>query len=68
MLFKEKIGLKIVGDGASRERRLRRRGSDSLVRRRSSRISGKFYLKLASIEATIGPRSRRDRATIVDQS
>ena len=38
MLFKEKIGLEIVGDGASRERRLWRRGSDSLVRRRSSRI------------------------------
>ena len=38
MLFKEKIVLEIVGDGASRERWLRRRGSASLVRRRSSRI------------------------------
>ena len=36
--LKREIGLEIVGDGAGRERRLRRRGSDSLVRRRSSRI------------------------------
>ena len=38
MLLKGGIRLEIVGDGASRERRLRRRGSDSLVRRRRFRI------------------------------
>ena len=35
--FKEEIGLEIVG-GVGRERRLRRRGRDSLVRRLISRI------------------------------
>ena len=36
--FKEGIRPEIVDIGTSRERRLQRRGSDSLVRRRRSRI------------------------------
>ena len=44
---------------------LRGRGSDSLARRRGSRISGEFFLKLASKEATIAPRSGHDRGSIV---
>ena len=38
MLLKREIGLEIVDDGAGRERRLRRRGRDSLLRRLSSGI------------------------------
>ena len=38
MLLKKEIRPTIVGDGASRERRLRRRGSGSLIRSLSSRF------------------------------
>ena len=65
MLLKREIGPTIVGDGAGHERRLRRRGSGSLVRRLSSRFLRHFVSILASKCTTIRPRSRRDRAMIV---
>ena len=68
MLLKKEIRPTIVGDGASRERRLRRRGSGSLIRRLSSRFLRHFVSILASKCTTIKPRSWRDRATIAARS
>ena len=68
MLLKKEIRPTIVGDGAGRERRLRHRGSGSLVWRLSSRFLRHFVSILASKCSTIRPRSRRDRATIAPRS
>ena len=65
MLLKKEIRPTIVGNGASRERRLRRRGSGSLIRRLSSRFLRHFVSILASKCTTIKPRSRRDQTMIV---
>ena len=66
MLLKKEIRPTIVGDGVGRERRLRRRGSGSLVRRLSSRFLCNFRLnfgfKMHHDQATIAPRSGHDRS------
>ena len=66
MLLKKEIRPTIMGDGAGREHRLRRRGSGSLVGRLSSQFLCDFHInfgfKMHHDQATIAPRSGHDRS------
>ena len=72
MLLKRELGPKSWPIGADVDADLQRRGSGFLARRCNSRICGEFSSKFSLHErhvcTTIGPRSRRDRATIMGQS
>ena len=68
MLLKRKIGPKIVAIELVMGADLRRRGSGSLGRLRSSRNCDEFFLNLASILLHKNPRSCHDRAAIGPRS
>ena len=72
MLLKRELGPKSWPIGADEDADLQRRGSGFRAQRCNSRIcvefSSKFSLHEHHVCTTIGPRSRRDRATIMGQS